>query len=125
MLFKYNIADISQRILCGGKLNEDIAAVAVIVEHIFYPAELTDYPAEPVLKSFYCIVAPRRRLMPTAFAAFIPVSILSSPASVFSPIIYPHGVFVNTAFILFYPNRAKANKKEPPISEQLPKNLIF
>ena len=71
MLFKYNIADISQCILSGGKLNEDIAAVAVIVEHILYPAELTDYPAEPVLKSFYCIVAPRRRLMPTAFAAFI------------------------------------------------------
>lgn len=71
MLFKYNIADISQCILSGGKLNKNIAAISVIIEHIFYPAELTDYSAEPVLKSFYCIVAPRRRLMPTAFAAFI------------------------------------------------------
>lgn len=71
MLLEYNIAHISQRILSGGKLNKNIAAISVIVEHIFYSAELTDYPAEPVLKSFYCIVAPRRRLMPTAFAAFI------------------------------------------------------
>lgn len=71
MLFKYNIADISQCILSSGKLNKNIAAISVIVEHIFYPAELTDYSAEPVLKSFYCIIAPRRRLMPTAFAAFI------------------------------------------------------
>ena len=71
MLLEYNIAHFSQRILCVGMLIELIASVAVIVEHIFYPAELTDYPAEPVLKSFYCIVAPRRRLMPTAFAAFI------------------------------------------------------
>lgn len=73
MLLEYNIAHISQRILCGGKLNKNIAAISVIIEHIFYSAELTDYPAEPVLKSFYYIVAPRRRLMPTAFAAFIPV----------------------------------------------------
>lgn len=71
MLFKYNIADISQRILSGGELNKNIAAISVIIEHIFYSAELTDYPAESVLKSFYGLVAPRRRLMPTAFAAFI------------------------------------------------------
>ena len=71
MLLEYNIAHISQCILSGGKLNKNIAAISVIIEHIFYSAELTDYPAEPVLKSFYYIVAPRRRLMPTAFAAFI------------------------------------------------------
>ena len=58
-------------ILCGGKLNEDIAAISVIVEHIFYPAELTDYSAEPVLQRLHRLIAPRRRLMPTAFAAFI------------------------------------------------------
>lgn len=37
MLFKYNIADISQCILSGGKLNKNIAAISVIVEHIFIP----------------------------------------------------------------------------------------
>jgi hypothetical protein len=47
MGFEYGQADLVNRALDGGDLNEDVHAVPVFLNHPLYPANLTFYAPEP------------------------------------------------------------------------------